>query len=115
MGRPIAPSCGGAKPLSRVHSTGIRMSEDDPRNDEPRRDEPRKPGLLSRLFGREAPAPLSVPEHAPTPEPVTATPGPAPEAPRRSWWTRLRDGLSRSSGAIGTGITDLFTKRKLDE
>jgi fused signal recognition particle receptor len=35
-------------------------------------------------------------------------------APARSWWNRLRDGLSRSSSAIGKGITDIFNKRKLD-
>jgi fused signal recognition particle receptor len=65
-------------------------------------DDDKKPGLLSRLFGRDAPRPAA-----------EAEPGPA--TPRPSWWQRLRQGLSRSSGAIGTGITDLFTKRKLDE
>ena len=65
-------------------------------------DDDKKPGLLSRLFGRDAPRPAT-----------GAEPGPA--TPRPSWWQRLRQGLSRSSGAIGTGITDLFTKRKLDE
>jgi fused signal recognition particle receptor len=69
-------------------------------------DREKKPGLFSRLFGRESPAPEPAPASAPEA---------APAAPRRSWWTRLREGLSRSSGAIGTGITDLFTKRKLDE
>ena len=40
---------------------------------------------------------------------------PAPDtAPKRSWWSRLREGLARSSSSIGTGITDIFTKRKLD-
>jgi fused signal recognition particle receptor len=38
----------------------------------------------------------------------------AAAAPARTWWNRLRDGLSRSSSAIGKGITDIFTKRKLD-
>ena len=63
-------------------------------------DPPKKAGLLSRLFGRETPAPQ---------------PPAAAAEPRASWWQRLKQGLSRSSGAIGTGITDLFTKRKLDE
>ncbi len=36
------------------------------------------------------------------------------EAPARSWLARLRDGLSRTSGALGRGIADLFTKQKLD-
>ncbi len=93
---------------------GIRMSEDDRRDDETRKDEPRKPGLLSRLFGRDTSAAPFARGPSPEPEPGPA-PEPEPELPRRSWWTRLRAGLSRSSGAIGTGITDLFTKRKLDE
>ncbi len=45
----------------------------------------------------------------------------APEAtvptvadPPRSWWARLRQGLARSSSSLGTGITDIFTKRRLD-
>ncbi len=59
-----------------------------------------KPGLLGRLFGRgEAPAPAPAAE-----EP----------APKKSWWERLSTGLSRSSSAISQGITDIFTKRKLD-
>ena len=60
---------------------------------------PKKSGLLSRLFGGGAPAPA--------PEPVT-------EAVKPSWWQRLKHGLARSSSSIGQGITDLFTKRKLD-
>jgi fused signal recognition particle receptor len=30
------------------------------------------------------------------------------------WWQRLKAGLSRTSSQIGTRVTDLFTKRKLD-
>jgi fused signal recognition particle receptor len=45
--------------------------------------------------------------------PASLEDGPAGE-PKRSWWSRLREGLSRSSSSIGTGIGDIFTKRKLD-
>lgn len=34
--------------------------------------------------------------------------------PKQSWWKRLSDGLKRTSSALGTAITDLVTKRKLD-
>jgi fused signal recognition particle receptor len=34
--------------------------------------------------------------------------------PRQSWWNRLRGGLSRTTAAISTAITDLVSKRKLD-
>lgn len=59
---------------------------------------PEKTGFFGRLFGRSD--------------------TPAPEAPaeetKKSWWERLSGGLSRSSSAIGQGIADIFTKRKLD-
>ncbi|MGH6813340.1 MAG: signal recognition particle-docking protein FtsY [Methylocella sp.] len=51
-------------------------------------------------------------------EPETALeipPGRPPLAEqKRSWLTRLRDGLSRSSGSIGEGLAALLAKRKLD-
>jgi len=44
-------------------------------------------------------------------EPVAAA---APE-PRRSWFQRMRDGLSRSSRELTGSIAGIFTRRKLDE
>ncbi len=35
--------------------------------------------------------------------------------PKRGWLARLRDGLSRSSTKLTTGIAGIFTKRKLDD
>jgi len=59
-------------------------------------DTPKKPGLISRLFGG-------------------STVAPATEAAKLNWWQRLKSGLARSSSSIGQGITDLFTKRRLDD
>ncbi len=39
---------------------------------------------------------------------------PAESATKLSWWKRLQQGLARSSQAIGGGIGDIFSKRKLD-
>src|SRR3569833_720144 len=36
------------------------------------------------------------------------------ETPKQSWWRRLSAGLKRTSGALGTAVADLVTKRKLD-
>jgi fused signal recognition particle receptor len=36
-------------------------------------------------------------------------------APKRGWLARLREGLSRSSSKLATGIAGIFTKRKLDD
>ena len=61
-----------------------------------------RPGLFKRLFARVEPVA----------RPASA---PAPETPvKRSWLSRLTSGLSRSSAAIGRGIVDIFSKRKLD-
>ncbi len=68
-------------------------------------EESKKPGFFGRLFGGSSAAP----------EP--AAPPPAAEVPvaePRSWWRRLKEGLARSSNSISQGITDVFTKRKLD-
>lgn len=73
------------------------------------------------LMGEAAPLPIAMPEPAPVQAPpVMAPPVMAPPPviaapePKRSWWRRLTEGLSRTSSALTTGITDLFTKRKLD-
>src|SRR6195952_2971242 len=36
------------------------------------------------------------------------------ETTKPSWWRRLSSGLKRTSGALGTAVADLVTKRKLD-
>jgi fused signal recognition particle receptor len=92
-------------------------------------DDKEKPGFLSRLFGRGQ-AGATTPTHEPAIpaealDPVAeaasfeSVPPPVPvelarPAPERSWWQRLRDGLTRSSTAIGQGISDIFLKRRLD-
>ncbi|MBO9507623.1 signal recognition particle-docking protein FtsY [Thalassospira sp. A3_1] len=37
------------------------------------------------------------------------------EEGKKSWFTRLKDGLKRSSSKLTTGIADIFTKRRLDD
>ncbi|KFC68136.1 Signal recognition particle receptor FtsY [Bosea sp. LC85] len=86
-------------------------------------DAPIAPDLL---IGEAAPLPIAMPEveaePAPEPEPAPVPPvasgqpaesTPVPQ-PKRSWWRRLTEGLSRTSSALTTGITELFTKRKLN-
>ena len=36
------------------------------------------------------------------------------DTPKQSWWQRLSGGLKRTSASIGTAISDLVAKRKLD-
>ena len=74
-------------------------------------DEAARPEIAAPVA--DVPAP-QLPEAHASDAPAAAESESAP-APKRSWFTRLRDGLSRSSSSIGTGIADIFTKRKLDE
>jgi fused signal recognition particle receptor len=88
-------------------------------------------GLFGRLLGRggnpagehgrESVAPTAPP--AAREAEVTALPAaaleegastaPLPSA-KRSWFQRLKDGLSKTSSRLSEGITSVFTKRKLD-
>ncbi|NOZ32179.1 MAG: signal recognition particle-docking protein FtsY [Alphaproteobacteria bacterium] len=91
----------------------------------------KKPGLLGRLFGGSASAvqkgqeSASGPDTAPAgpesqslPSSVSApvapsTPEPAPEL-QKSWLARLGAGLKKSSDQVTSGITSVFTRRRLD-
>jgi fused signal recognition particle receptor len=70
-------------------------------------DEPKKTGFFKRLFGGQEGAPESSPAEVPAAASV-------PDLPKKKWWQRLKDGLSRTSSNLGRGVTELFTKRKLD-
>lgn len=59
-----------------------------------------------------AASPAAVPEASPQGRGDALSAAPAAE--RKGWWARLSEGLSRTSSQLTTGITDLFTKRKLD-
>jgi fused signal recognition particle receptor len=68
----------------------------------------------------EAPAaPMPVPEprvQRIKPFAKASAPQPTPEAEpeRKGWFSRLKEGLSKSSKSISGSITSIFTKRKLD-
>ncbi len=58
---------------------------------------------------------VAEPIATPAPPPVVAdAPSVAAPALKLSWWQRLKSGLTRTSSQIGRGISDIFTKRKLD-
>lgn len=79
-----------------------------------------KRGLLGRLFGKEqgsgddetaaTDTAVATPDGAETP----SVPG-GNEPRKTGWFTRLRQGLSRSSSQLGQSITGIFTKKKLDQ
>ena len=65
--------------------------------------------------GIAAPEPVSAPAAAAAPNVTPASPDPAP-APVQSvgWFQKLKSGLGKTSAKLTSGITDLFSKRKLD-
>jgi fused signal recognition particle receptor len=87
---------------------------------------PGKPGLLGRMFKlrhskeefwEPKPEPeltVEQPEAPPVaPKPELSNPDLSEPEARPSWWSRLRQGLARSSSSISRGVADIFTKRKL--
>ena len=59
-------------------------------------------------------APVAEPEPEVVPE-VASVSVPAAQAAKKGWLSRLKEGLGRSSSRLGKGITDIFTKRRLDD
>ncbi|MFO1121482.1 MAG: signal recognition particle-docking protein FtsY [Hyphomicrobiales bacterium] len=90
--------------------------------------EPEAPPPAPATIPVEAPLPVPVPPPPPPPILEAAPPPPAPVAEavapppdaaeaaqqRKGWFSRLKDGLSKSSKSITGSITSIFTKRKLD-
>ncbi|MFY8155546.1 MAG: signal recognition particle receptor subunit alpha, partial [Rhabdaerophilum sp.] len=77
--------------------------------------EEKKPGFLSRLFGSgKVPEPQAEAPASAFPEPAAAPEKVETPAPKLSWWKRLSQGLSRTASSLGSGITAIFTTRKLD-
>ncbi|KAF0230653.1 MAG: fused signal recognition particle [Beijerinckiaceae bacterium] len=83
-------------------------------------DDKKSGGFLGRLFGRGKmePAAQDIPAALTTDTPASpaaesAAPSP-PASPKLSWWKRLSSGLGRTASQIGSGITAIFTTRKLD-
>jgi fused signal recognition particle receptor len=89
-----------AAPIAPVEAPTEFSQPTSPSEAEP----PKASGVLGRWFGRGEETP-SLKDDTPA----------APEPPKRSWLSRLTSGLARSSSALGRGIVDVFTKRKLDE
>lgn len=76
-----------------------------------------KPVVVKQEVAPPPPAPPPVVE-APKPVPVVVPlqpEAPPPTAERKGWFSRLTEGLSKSSKTITGSITAIFTKRKLDK
>lgn len=85
----------------------------------------KKTGLMGRLFGKPEIA-VDKPQTSPETEEATSvaavagdvdavpTQEPAPSE-KKGWFKRLSEGLTKTSSRLTTGITGLFTKRKLDD
>ncbi len=70
---------------------------------------------LPEIAAESAPADDAADVLEPVVEPATVTEEAETPAKKLSWFERLKQGLSRSSGALGEGISSIFTKRKLDD
>lgn len=62
-----------------------------------------------------APEIVGEPEALELTEKVAAPVAAEEEKPKKGWFARLKEGLSKSSSKLTEGITGIFTKRKLDD
>jgi len=46
---------------------------------------------------------------------VEPAPEPEPAPQKKGWFSRLKDGLTKTSSRLSEGVTSIFTKRKLDD
>ena len=81
------------------------MAEMDNKADDRTGEKAKKKGFFGRLLGEAE----TGGEPAPATEPEGST------ETKTTWLQRLRGGLSKSSNALTSGITGVFTKRKLDD
>jgi fused signal recognition particle receptor len=71
--------------------------------------------VVPEVIEEPPPPPVQVVVEAPAPEPEPEPePESEPEPERRGWFSRLKQGLSKSSKSLTGSITAIFTKRKLD-
>ncbi|HLT05384.1 MAG TPA: signal recognition particle-docking protein FtsY [Pseudomonas sp.] len=59
-----------------------------------------------------APAPAAEPEHEPEPEAAPAAPAEPPRTDKIGFFTRLKQGLSKTSASLGEGMASLFLGKK---
>jgi fused signal recognition particle receptor len=76
--------------------------------------------LFKKLFNRirseetpPSPAAEAIAEETVAQEPAVAPP--IPPSSQQAWFGRLKEGLSKSSNALSTGITGIFAKRRLNQ
>lgn len=74
----------------------------------------KKPGLFGRMMGRGGDTAVGEDAVVESEAPETATETEAPES-KKGWFSRLKDGMRRTSSALAENITAIVTKRKLDD
>ncbi len=105
-----------AEPLQRQPWFWRRDIPAEPAPDKEVPPAPLPPEAGAELRHPEPEAEIAPAAPAPEPEPIrAAAPETTPETDRRSWFSRLRAGLSRSSARLNDGINTIFNRRRLDD
>ncbi|MFV3076482.1 signal recognition particle-docking protein FtsY [Niveispirillum fermenti] len=72
-------------------------------------------GTMAEEIVVAAPTPVPPPVPLPSPLAVALLPELEDKPEKKSWFSRLKDGLSKSTSRLTDGITGIFTKKKLDD
>jgi len=95
------------------HEAEAQEPEDRAAEAEPEAAEPDTAEAETEPEMAEAEPERATPVPEPEPEPAAPEPEPAPQ--KKGWFSRLKDGLTKTSSRLSEGVTSIFTKRKLDD
>jgi fused signal recognition particle receptor len=94
----------------------ITVPEEAPPKETPLEEAPLEEQIVPAVAPEPEPEPIPEPEPEPIAEPIAEPiPEPEPAPEKKGWFSRLRDGLSKTSSKLTENITAIFTKRKLDD
>ncbi len=97
---------------------GNRKTETAPDETQPQNETEAEAVVSEPASPEETPPPAVTEEPAARPDPAPEpSPEPASQQPemKKNWFSRLTQGLSKSSSRLGDGVASIFTKRRLDK
>lgn len=110
------PSPQPARPADATEDAALAMAESAARGAKPTKTVAPKPAVEPAPAAEPKPAPQATPEPQPAQVSAPVENSATAERPvKKGLWSRLRDGLRKTSSNIGEGLANLFVGKEIDE
>ncbi|RAJ99109.1 signal recognition particle-docking protein FtsY [Aliidiomarina maris] len=110
------PSPQPARPADATEDAALAMAESAARGAKPTKTVAPKPAVEPEPAAEPKPAPQATPAPQPVQVSVPVANSATAERPvKKGLWSRLRDGLRKTSSNIGEGLANLFVGKEIDE